>query len=314
MRQVEVFHAVADAKRAALIINSLDSLSAHQGQSVSVKLCFWSEHCLQDQTLLQQLQHANQNPNSIHIRLDQTLFPNIDFSSKPIDLSHFMGDTDSEEFQTLVQAIKERTKANIKPWKRLSKKAWASIGVFTAVMGLLGSVQAFQKLACKIPGVHGVCSHFGIAGIPTPQELAGFQSAKSKGCDGIRDFLSATENEQLKTKAQVLLDTRKINITETPNTKAITQPTLFFSRIFEQAIDEVSALKLIEEKVHTKARDDCKGYSAAGYKYLDHRISALNNKPAYTCEETTVGWRCKAEAEITCEHSFVEFNEVEVCS
>jgi hypothetical protein len=196
------------------------------------------------------------------------------------------------------------------PRARARRRVFGGIAVVltAALFGFVFNLFGAQNAICRGP-VRDVCGIVSIGGVPSADDEAAFEQAKSQGCDGLRAFIASGRGGVLQFEADRLLSARR---TEPVTTWVETERTL---PLFEPTPErghatESSALEAVTTQARESARKLCAGLAQSG---MFRGVSTSLLIDVSDCRSGAEGWRCSFEGTAVCALETRETRQVEVC-
>jgi len=166
--------------------------------AASVVLALWSRNSVgRDGELVQEeAELAQKRGVLLNVRIEK-VDPPLGFGASPkVALLGWKGSSGSTAFKRLVAAARAVAAGQPQPNIRRVRWGWP-VGIGTALLSglaFLSDVAGLQEFLCRAPGIHQVCGHFELGGVPTPAEEHAWSQLPPGNCDALREHLSKFPN------------------------------------------------------------------------------------------------------------------------
>ena len=249
------------------------------------------------------------------VRIDDATAP-IGFGEvQSLDLVGWRGKVTDPRFQDLVAAARAMVAGEARPRPTAAAKGkrvavTAAVAMLATVVAFAGDIAGFQRPACRLPGVHGICRIAGLGGVPTSAEENLWLSRAPRECAPLRVYLERYPSGAFAQEAE-----RRLLAAETETRErweaAPRRLPLGVRQQFEPLADEAAAREEALVRGADEATRLCNVFSDTDEFRLD---SAGLDAQIWRCVPRAGGVVCGFDGEAVCELEARHLDSIEVCS
>jgi hypothetical protein len=248
------------------------------------------------------------------VRLDPVTEPLGFGQIRSLDLVRWNGRPRNRRFKEVVAAARAIVSGNLRPqpWAERRLLRWlagamvslpllALLGFFSDLLGILGPI-------CRVPGVHGICAHWGLGGVPTPAEEEAWTARKPGDCSALREHLARFPDGGHAEEAERRLLAAKTEVTEHWQAEEHLLP-LTVRATYEPLPSPAEARADALARAPVDAELVCAGYKAGSYRLRASTAKVVE----WRCSPSRGGFVCGFDGQAICQVEARTREQREIC-
>lgn len=129
------------------------------------------------------------------VRLDRVDAPVTFGQLRTLDLTGWNGKLRHRRFREVVKTVQAIVAGRPQPGVAGTRRGWwaalvTAVPVVLTILGFFADLQAVSQPLCRVPGINAVCAHWGLGGVPTPEEAAAWAARTPGDCAALRVHLT----------------------------------------------------------------------------------------------------------------------------
>lgn len=250
----------------------------------------------------------------IPVRIDRVTEPLGFGEIQSLDLVDWRGDPRDLRFQSLIDAAKAVVAGGPRPRPRIPSRRvrrlaiWVSGLVTAAILGFAVDLAGLQTPLCKVPGVHAMCSAWGLGGIPTKDEKTLWAKRVAGDCEDLRGYLARFPKGAFAEEAG-----RRLQAAETVEDERWTpeeyHPQLTVRKTLAPLATEEAARADALTRGAGDAGETCEGFKGGEFRL----VSAAAKVKEWHCSARGSGFVCGFDGQAICRVEVRRVTQRQVC-